>query len=98
MIEQQAKNTKTSTSSGEGKKRTCQLELYCCECCSGQMNEEEEIFFLEIDLEVCLIVEIHTWPAARIVACTWIEQEIVWRKGSVAFARRMWLKTDRKRV
>ncbi|KAK5986223.1 hypothetical protein GCK32_016023, partial [Trichostrongylus colubriformis] len=38
---------------------------------------------------VCLIVEIHTWLAVKIVARTCIELEIVWKKGSIAFARRI---------
>ncbi|KAK5985151.1 hypothetical protein GCK32_006601 [Trichostrongylus colubriformis] len=33
----------------------------------------------------------------QIVARTWIELEIIWKEGRVAFARRLWLKTDRKR-
>ncbi|KAK5986587.1 hypothetical protein GCK32_009459 [Trichostrongylus colubriformis] len=39
----------------------------------------------------------NTRPVARIVARTWIEMKTVWKEGSVAFARRVWLNTDRKR-
>ncbi|KAK5969418.1 hypothetical protein GCK32_001402 [Trichostrongylus colubriformis] len=47
--------------------------------------------------EVCLIVEIQTRAVARIAARTWIELKTVWKEGSVAFVRRVWLKTNRRR-
>ncbi|KAK5974646.1 hypothetical protein GCK32_016948 [Trichostrongylus colubriformis] len=56
--------------------------------------------------QICLAVEIQTRAVARIAARsslffqgrrTWIELEIVCEEGSVAFVRRVWLKTDRRR-